>query len=152
MRHHGQPVSHAHGDVWQFVHKRPMPIRDRVRKSPRDIAQVGHVLQRQRMIHGAALELSAIWQDLFRHLRGQNGKAALEPAFGFGPVEIEPGKHERFSIGKQMIAEQMPFQPPSQPSCLHRKAMTTRLAQDVARERPLDPVHDPQRGRIRLPS
>ena len=129
-----------------------MPLRpDRRRKGCRDVTEIEHVLERERVVHGAALEVASVFEDLLRHLPPQDTERLLQPRIRLLALEKRPSEEEGLCVREEMIAEKMPLQTPREPTRLHRQARYEFVREIVAAQRPFDPVDDAQRGWIRLP-
>ena len=86
------------------------------------VEQVEHVLERERVVHRAALELAAVGEDLLGQLAGEDVRAAAQPGVGFAAGEEEAGDDERLGVGEQVVAEQVRLEPLRQPARLHGEA------------------------------
>ena len=126
--------------------------RDDSRPALGRVDQIEQVLDEDRVIHRAALEMAAVGELLFVQLRRDDGKAGRAPRIGLSAFEKKSCEDQRFRIGEQVIAEQMPFEPLLQPACLKRQAGGKLGMRIVAGNEPFDPVHDSQRHRIRFPA
>ncbi len=145
MAHHLQPVDHPRRNARPSLGHRPSG-------GAKQVDQVEHILQRQGVVHRAALELPAIGENLLRHLLLKNRHALAQPALGFPAGKEQSGEHQRLGVGEQVIAKQVKLQPPRQVARLHREAMHALGRQGIASQRPLDPIDDTHRCRIGLPA
>jgi hypothetical protein len=127
-------------------------FRDDAGKGAHHIDEVKHVLNRECVVHRTALELTAVREDLLRNLRAQNAQSGFAPGIGFRTLKVESGEDQRLGVDKQVVPEQMPLKTSCKPARLDREARNHFLTRRVTCADPLDPVHDAQRCRIRLPS
>src|SRR5688572_27837857 len=107
------------------------------------------------MVHGAALVVSAIRQDLFAHFSQKKGSTLAQPPVSVGPLKICAPEQQRLGILEQMIGLNFVLQVAFQPADLLEKALVPggrKVAMPAARERELDPVHDSQGSRVGLPA
>ncbi len=104
------------------------------------------------MIHRTALEVTAVWQDLLVELLPDQAVGQRQPARGLGTVEVQAREQQCLGVGEQVIAEQMRLEARPQPAGLDREAVGPVGLQGLTAQRPLDPVDDAQRGRVRLPA
>ena len=149
MGHVRQPAPHP-------LRRRAPRFHCRIREDSRtgrcQIDQVEQVLEDERVVHRAPLEVAAVGENLLRDLAPQDRKPHAQPSVGFVARKKRAGEHQRLGIGEQVIAEKMPFQPCAQKPGLDGQAAERGRTERLARQRPLAPVHDAQRQRIRLPA
>jgi hypothetical protein len=103
------------------------------------------------MVHRASLEVAAIRKYLLLYLPAENCRASFLPPIRLSPLEKETGEQKRFSIGKDVVPEQVNFDASGQVSRLHRKVLPQAVPGLVAGQHPFYPVHDTKGGWIRLP-
>ena len=125
---------------------------DLCREQFAELDQIQHVFENHGVVHRAEFEMRAVVENLLGEFRLQQSEPGPQPAIGFVTRKQTAGKHQRLGIGQKMIAEQMIFERGAENAHLRREALPRRRIEFVTRERPCDPVHDPQRGRIRLPT
>ena len=99
-------VRMAHGGEPARMRRRVAPIAKRRRAAnssgaTRDVDKVEQVLERERVIHRAELEMAAVREDLPAQLARQDAQAVVEPAFGFVAVEEAAGKDQCLGVGKR---------------------------------------------------
>ena len=116
------------------------------------VQQVQHVLENNGVVHRAALEVATIGKNLLRQLAVEKAQARMEPAFGFGTGEEQAGVDQRLGVGEQVVAQQMALQAAGEITNLDRQTVEPSRFQGIARPRPLNPVDDAQRQRVRLPA
>ena len=149
MGHDLEPAEHG-GD------RRP-PALDRrlgeqAGKAPRQRHEVEQVLDHDRVVHRAALEVPAVGEHLLGELLLDDPQAGVSPACRLVAVEERAGEHQRLAVGPEVVAEQVHLQPLHEPAGLHGEALHRGLGQRVARQRPARPVHDAQRDGVGLPA
>ena len=96
--------------------------------------------------------MTAVREHLLGDFPAHQGKPLAQPTFGLFAAEIKAGMSERLGIGEYMVALQMRLDTLAQPAGLHRQAVARRGVQNLARERPLDPIHDAPGDGIRIPA
>src|SRR5689334_19421802 len=74
------------------------------------------------------------------------------PTIRFLTSAEHSGKDEGLGIGKHMVAQQVPLNVSLKPTKLHRQTIDPVGFVLLSPEAPFDPVYDPQRKGIRLPS
>ena len=116
-----------------------------VRRRPADAHHVQHVLQDDRVVHHAALEMSAVRQDLLVELL-----PVKPPPPRVVPAKAAAAENEGFQVGQQMIGPEMPFEMAFQPRHLFRQRCAQRFGRFIAAQ-PFHPIDDPEARRIRIP-
>ena len=87
------------------------------------LGEIQNVFKDDRVIHRAALEVSAIRQDLLIDFGQEDLEATPPPLAGLLAIEKETCGHQGLRVRPQMIAEQMRFEPlagaiaPAWPGC-----------------------------------
>ncbi len=98
MREGCEPASHADGKISPDSRPPQHVSREGLRIGRGEIDEVEQILERQRVIHGAPLEVSAVRKDLLRELAIENFEPGVEPVFRLRTVEIGAGKDERLGV------------------------------------------------------
>src|SRR5690606_34470740 len=114
--------------------------------------QIGQIFEGQRMVHRAEFEVTAVFEDLLWNLARQYAQTKVEPARRLIPFKKATGKDQCFGIAQKMIAKKVVFQAPRQPAGLNGQASDRLRGEFIAGAHPLDPIHNAQRRRIRLPA
>ncbi len=96
--------------------------------------------------------MPAVGEDLFGQLADEDVQPCSQPRIRLGSLEEKAREDERLGVRQQVIAEQMPLEPPAEPPDLNGEAREMVRLQAFARQRPFDPIHDPQANRIGLPA
>ena len=118
-----------------------------------EVQEIQAVLQDHAVVHGAALEMTAVGQDLFGQLLGGDTQTKVQPAPGFHAVEKDPGKDQGLGVLEIVVGQQMVFDVLGEPAGLHGQAFQPRCRKGprTGRQEKLDPVDEPQRHGKRLP-
>ena len=77
-----------------------------------------------------------------RPQRGQNLTGMGIVPVSYTHLDVYKRQDQCLGIGEQMVAQQMPFHPPRQPTGLYCQTLMGGLTQGVARQGPFDPVHN----------
>ena len=80
--------------------------------------------------------MPAVRQNLLGKLPFENAQARVEPSLRLVALEEQPREDQRLGIGEQVIAQKMPFEPPSQIARLHGEAVRGGIEQGVSRAAP----------------
>jgi len=59
------------------------------------------------MIHGTALEVSAVRENLLGQLGGEDLEALRQPGIRLLACKEQAGENQRFRIGQQMVPQEM---------------------------------------------
>lgn len=95
-------LQHGRDHPFQFPLKRTHLIQS---AGPAQIEEVQAVLQDHAVVHGAALEMTAVGQDLFGQLLGRDAQTKMQPAPGFPAVEKDPGEDQRLGVLEIVIGQ-----------------------------------------------
>src|SRR4051812_4042443 len=98
------------------------------------------------MVHWAALKMTTVLKDLFRHLTPKNLQSLPQPAVD---REVDSSEDERLRVDEELVSKQVVLHCMGEIVSLLRQAGQYAICRVLDA---LDPVHDPQRKWIGLPS
>lgn len=117
-----------------------------------EIHNIQKVLKHDRVIHWTAFDVSTVREDLLRKLLLEYLPPMGEPPICLRAPEETAGEKKCLRVREQMIAEQVRLQTTGEITRLDSKAVHRAVREPVPGHRPLDPIDNTQRGRIRLPA
>ena len=119
-----------------------------------DVDDIHEILGDDAVIERTALEMPAIGEDLFPDFPGQDLAAQVEPSVGLFSREKHAGEDQGDRVLEIVVGQDMIFDVAFQPRRLAVKARDPcvfRRPRALGPQDIVDPVHDPQRNRVRLP-